>query len=75
MKICCSFSLTKLMQNCSKPFFCGGTDAPTRTDPQADRQTRQAPRVRMRRGGKYHTWVSKGPKTPQPGLTWKISKP
>lgn len=23
IKICCSFSLTKLMQNCSKPFFCG----------------------------------------------------
>lgn len=22
MKICCSFSFTKLMQNCSKPFFC-----------------------------------------------------
>ena len=22
MKICCSFSFTKLMQNCSKPFLC-----------------------------------------------------
>lgn len=25
MKICCSFSFTKLMQNCSKPFFCRRT--------------------------------------------------
>lgn len=24
IKICCSFSLTKLMQNCSKPFLCRG---------------------------------------------------
>ena len=27
MKICWSFSLTKLMQNCSKPFFCSDTRA------------------------------------------------
>lgn len=26
IKICCNFSLTKLMQNCSKPFFCGGEE-------------------------------------------------
>ena len=30
MKICCSFSFTKLMQNCSKPFFCGGAATTTR---------------------------------------------